>query len=102
MAGGVLISSRDYWATLSMGDPIAGAPPRNPVDLVRFEVGCRSIGSPVNRARPYSGVPHRRFPFEGERVPLDLRFRGPLEAKSFVRGPKIDPPGALGMVFNLK
>ncbi len=34
------------------------------------------------------------FLFGGVRVPLDLRFRGPLEAKSFVRGPKIDPPGA--------
>ena len=32
--------------------------------------------------------------FLGGRVPLDLRFRGPLEAKSFVRGRKIDPPGA--------
>jgi hypothetical protein len=38
----------------------------------------------------------------GGRVPLDLRFRGPLEAKSFVRGPKIDPPGAPGRVFDLK
>ena len=34
--------------------------------------------------------------FLGGRVPLDLRFRGPLEAKSFVRAPKIDPPGAPG------
>ena len=50
----------------------------------------------------YSGVPHTRFPFWGGRVPLDLRFRGPLEAKSFVRGPKIDPPGAPGRVFDLK
>ncbi len=32
----------------------------------------------------------------GGRVPLDLRFRGPLEAKSFVRGPKTDPPGSPG------
>jgi hypothetical protein len=38
----------------------------------------------------------------GGRVPRDLRFRGPLEAKSFVRGPKIDPPGAPGRVFDLK
>ncbi len=49
--------------------------------------------------RAYSGVQHVRFPFWG---PLDLRFRGPLEAKSFVRGRKIDPPGAPGRVFDLK
>ncbi len=33
---------------------------------------------------------------------MDLRFRGPLEAKSFVRGPKIDPPGAPLKVFDIK
>ncbi len=33
--------------------------------------------------------------------PLDLRFRGPLKAKSFVRVRKIDPPGAPGRVFDL-
>ncbi len=33
--------------------------------------------------------------FVGGRAPVDLRFRGPLEAKSFVRAPKINPPGAL-------
>ncbi len=38
----------------------------------------------------------------GGRVPLDLRFRGPLEAKSFVRGRKIEPPGAPGKVFDLQ
>jgi hypothetical protein len=38
----------------------------------------------------------------GGRVPLDLRFWGPLEAKSFVRGLKIEPPGAPGRVFDLK
>ncbi len=32
--------------------------------------------------------------FFGGRVPLDLRFRGPLEAKPFVRVPELDPPGA--------
>ncbi len=48
-----------------------------------------------------SGGPHMRFPLGG-RVPLDLRFRGPLEAKSFVRAPKIDPPAAPGRVFDLK
>ena len=36
----------------------------------------------------YSGGPHIRFLFGGGRVPPDLRFRGPLEAKSFVRGRK--------------
>ena len=36
-----------------------------------------------------------------ERVPPGLRFRCPLDAKSFVRGPKIDPPGAPGTVFDL-
>ncbi len=36
------------------------------------------------------------------RVPPDLRFRGFLQAKSSVRGPKIDPPGAQGRVFDLK
>ncbi len=36
------------------------------------------------------------------RVPPDLRFRGPLEAKSFVLGAKLDPPGAQGRVFDLK
>ena len=50
----------------------------------------------------YSGVPHTRFSFWEGRVPLDLRFRGPLEAKSFVRGRKIEPPGALGRVSDLK
>ena len=50
----------------------------------------------------YSGCPHIRFPFLGGMVPLDLRFRGPLEAESFVRGRKIDPPGAPGRVFDLK
>ncbi len=40
--------------------------------------------------------------FLGGRVPLDLRFRGPLEVKSFVRGPKIEPPGAPGRVLDLK
>ncbi len=39
--------------------------------------------------------------FVGGKVPLDLRFRGPLEAKSFVRGLDIDPPGAPGRVFDL-
>jgi hypothetical protein len=39
--------------------------------------------------------------FWGGRVPLDLRFWGPLEAKSFVRGREIDPPGAAGRVFDL-
>jgi hypothetical protein len=34
--------------------------------------------------------------------PLDLRFGGPLEAKTFVRAPKIDPPGAPGRVFGLE
>ncbi len=38
----------------------------------------------------------------GGKSPLDLRFRGPLEAKSFVRGRKNDPPGAPGRVFDLK
>jgi hypothetical protein len=33
---------------------------------------------------------------------LDLRFRGPLEAKSFVRAPKIDRPGAPGRALHLK
>ena len=40
--------------------------------------------------------------FLGGRVPLDLGFRGPSEAKSFVRGRKIEPPGAPGRVFDLK
>ena len=40
--------------------------------------------------------------FLGGRVPLDLRFRGPLEAKSFVRGRKIGPPRAPTRVFDLK
>ncbi len=49
--------------------------------------------------------PLRRYkvcflPFWKGRVPLDLRFRGPLEAKSFIRGPNIDPPGAPGGVLN--
>jgi hypothetical protein len=55
------------------------------------------------RAAPEcSGVTHIRFPFGGGRFPLDLGFRGPLEAKSFVRGRKIYPPGAPGRVFDLK
>ncbi len=41
----------------------------------------------------YSGGPHIRFLFLGGRVSLDLRFRGPFEAKASVRGRKIDPSG---------
>ena len=37
-----------------------------------------------------------------ESVLPDLRIRCPLDAKSFVRGPKTDPPGAPGTVFDLK
>jgi hypothetical protein len=40
--------------------------------------------------------PTYKVSFLGGRVPLELRFRGPLEAKSFVRAPKIDPLGAPG------
>ncbi len=36
------------------------------------------------------------------RVPPDLRFRGPFEAKSSARGSKIAPPAAQGRVFDLK
>ncbi len=36
------------------------------------------------------------------RAPSDLEFGGPLESKSFVRGPKIDPPGAQGRVHRSK
>ncbi len=43
--------------------------------------------------------PTYKVSFLGGRVPLDLRFRGLLEAKSFVRAPKIDPQGR---VFDLK
>ncbi len=45
---------------------------------------------------------YKVFLFWGGRVPLDLRFRGPLEEKSLVRAPKIDTPGAPGGVFDLK
>ena len=62
----------------------------------------RRVLSHWQKAKRYSGGPHIRFPFWGGRVPLDLRFRGPLEAKSFVRGRKIDPPGASGRVLDLK
>ncbi len=41
----------------------------------------------------YSGGPHISFPFGGEWVSLDLRFRGPLEAKSFARGLNSILPG---------
>ncbi len=44
----------------------------------------------------YSGGPHIRLSLWGGMVPLDLRFRGPLEAKSFVGAPKIYPPGGPG------
>ncbi len=46
--------------------------------------------------------PTYKVSFWGGGVPLDLRFRGSLEAKSFVRAPTIDPPGAPGRVFDLK
>ncbi len=46
--------------------------------------------------------PTYKVSFFGGRVPLDLRFRGLLEAKPFVLAPKIDPPGAPGRVFDLK
>ncbi len=51
----------------------------------------------------YSGGPQIRVSvLRGGRAPLDLRFRGSFEAKSFVRGPKIDPPGASERGFDLK
>ncbi len=40
--------------------------------------------------------------FWGGRIPLDLGLRGPLAAKSVVRAPKVDPPGAPGRVFDPK
>ncbi len=61
----------------------------------QFAPGAVS-SSPLQRRPTYKG------PQILGRVPLDLRFRGPLEAKSFARGPKIDPPGAPGRVFDLK
>ncbi len=59
---------------------------------------------PRQRGRPWVGRrrPAYKVSFLGGRVPLDLRFRGPLEAKSFVRGRNSDPPGAPGRVFDLK
>jgi hypothetical protein len=36
--------------------------------------------------------PTYKVSFFGGRVALDLRLRGPLEAKSFVRAPKINLP----------
>ena len=56
----------------------------------------------ATRAAEYSGGPCTyKVSRILERVPPDLRFRCPLDAKSFVRGPKIDPPGAPGTVFDL-
>jgi hypothetical protein len=45
--------------------------------------------------------PTYKVSFLGGRVPLDLRFRGPLEAKSFVRATKLGRPGAQGRVLDL-
>ena len=48
----------------------------------------------ATRAAEYSGGPCTyKVSRILERVPPDLRFRCPLDAKSFVRGPKIDLPG---------
>ncbi len=38
----------------------------------------------------------------GGMVPLDFRFPDPLEAKSSLRAPKIDPPRARGRIFDHK
>ncbi len=57
-------------------------------------VSCQSTA--VQRRTTY------KVSFLGGRIPLDLRFRGSLEAQSFVRAPTIDPPGAPGRVCDLK
>jgi hypothetical protein len=59
------------------------------------------------RRPPLSSTPIQRRPTNKVprilgRVPPDLRLRGPVEAKSFVRGPTFDPPGTQGRVFDLK
>ncbi len=65
-----------------------------PVPLGRPDPAKTTI---KRRCWPPRGVQRRptyEVSFGGGSVPLDLRFRGPFEAKSFVRGLKIDPPGA--------
>ncbi len=56
----------------------------------------------LERLRGVQRRPTYKVPQILGRVPPDLGFRGPLEARSSVRGPKIDPPGAQGRVFDLR
>ncbi len=79
-------------------------PARAQASRNRSRIQRKQFGTRMNRRKRslrYSGGPHIRFSLFRGRVPLDLRFRGPLEAKYFVRSPKIDPPGAPGRVFDL-
>ncbi len=87
--------------------------PQDSFKRVRLEKWCRThLKSPQETnsnaiSRHFLNFVRRRPTYKvsfwgGGRVPLDLRLRGPLEAKSFVRGPKIDPPGAPGRVFDVK
>ena len=50
----------------------------------------------------FSGRPTYKVSRILGRVRPNLRFQGPLEATSSARGPKADPPGAQGRVFDLK
>ncbi len=54
-----------------------------------------------SRCPVYSGAQHLRFPFKGEGS-SGSQVSDPFEAKSFVRGRKIGPPGAPGKVFDFK
>ncbi len=60
----------------------------------RFAFGKHALVQAPCLADSDRAAASAKVSFLGGRVPLDLRFRGPLEAKSFVRGRKIDPPGA--------
>ncbi len=83
------------------GRSFLGLPNRSPgqkcTNFVLTKVRLMSVVQPC----PYSGGSYTRVQRILGRVPVDLRFRCPLEAKSCVRGPKIDLPGAQGRVFDL-
>ncbi len=62
----------------------------------------RPILSPICGHFVFLGPITYKVSFWGEEGPLwILGFGVPLEAKSFVRAPKIGPPGAQGRVFDL-
>ena len=73
-----------------------GFAPRKPGRRQHSAIACRFWRLALRKPGRIQRRPTYKASFLGGRVPLDLRFWGPLEAKSFVRGRKIDPPRGPG------